>query len=549
MEYLTVKFLGEEFQVSETIKEYLNYEKIFTPLAENVIKSVMQVINHHSLFSPSEIIEKCLNNDMTKYNKIIDDFADVLIKRLINFEIYDITADDITNNGEHKQLILNLTAKTTLKCLQEGQTFLQMKQMGMATAYNYASTNIKGTGFGIITNSFSSLAIYSAIESYAILSQAKKADAEYNKAVEKITKRVSDNFERMCKDVLVNEHYPALFAIFSDFINHSISTFYAQLTLRNKFDFESISEYNMIKASDMLENIDSASDKKGFLKQVFLKCPFNPDVYEKCFDFGLMDVETFETAKLFDAADGFVDKIEWQCKNNSDNYKRFKPSLELYMSCNNLNQHEALAAIFGTMISDSQDKYSSISKAITDNGYLPLWVKINITTSAKKLCGYSKTDIQEIVKSKINNIVPNQKHDVISHYNLLPEFGLPNYKEGATIVELNEDLSNKLVESIMCYVDEVKKRRDELIAEYHILKDEYDSLKASIETKRSELLQELDALKSDRKALNIFAFSKKKELDLQIDTISQKISKLKDSNELSNLKEKCDSKMQEIDKL
>jgi len=542
MGYTTVQFLGENYEVSEAVKQYLIYEKTFSKLTTKLINDVTEIIDSHSLCSPSNVINICFESDINKFNKIMDDFTDEFVKKLVSYGIYDVNAADLTNNWEHKGMLQGLCNLTTLKGIQEGKRIIELKELGMAYAYNYAANTITGTGFGIITNSFSTLVIYSAIENYAVLSQAKKADAEYNRVVIALTEKASNTFEIMCKDILINEHYPTLYVVFSQFVSYVTSTFLAYMAADNKFDFESIKEYNMEKANEMLKNINSAPNKIDFLKHIFLKCPFNPDLYDKCLDLGLLDAETLKTAQYFDAIeDSLTDKIENQCRNVIDDKELFKRSLELYMAYFDLTQQDALKKLFSSIIDEIKSKYSYLYKAIAEEYYLIMWIKDNIATSCKKICEYSKSQIEDTIRKYIGGIISQKRQDVLNEYNLLSELELPS---GIVLSELNEDLSVKLIERVIEYIDKARTRREELLSEYSELKNEYDTLQSSINSQIYELQKKLDTLKINRNSLGIFAFSKKKELNFQISEISNKIALLKNSDELKELEKKCYQKLQ-----
>ena len=40
MGYITVKFLGEEYQVPESVNEFLNYDRLLNPMREKLLKAM-----------------------------------------------------------------------------------------------------------------------------------------------------------------------------------------------------------------------------------------------------------------------------------------------------------------------------------------------------------------------------------------------------------------------------------------------------------------------------------------------------------------------------
>lgn len=542
----TVRFLGENFEISDTIKEYLKYEKIFTPYVNELISDVVKIINNNSRYTPSAVIAEQIHKEFPKYYKIMDTFTDKILKKLINCGIYDVTAKDLNDNESHKNMIVNLYTKIATKATEEGQVFLQMKQMGIANAYDYASSQVTGTGFGIITNSFSSLMIYSAIEAQSILSQAKKADNEYSNAVKNITRKASDGFENMCKDLLINEFYPVIYAIYAEFANNVISSFYAYLTVNNKFDFESIKTYDMNKADEMLVNLKSAPDKKAFLKKAFLKCPFNPTLYKKCFELGYMDADTLRTAVYFDLGNEFETEIKNLCKQNLDDFTHFKKSLELYAICLNTNERTALSHLFSSKIDKIQIEYQHITSAISNYDWTKDWIKGHITKSVESLCSYDNNSLQEKISKILMDILPESIFNTFKAYDSIDVFKIPYYNKNMSLSEINQVLSSKLVNAISESIPKIKEKREVILSEYKELKQEYNCKLSEYNKIKEELIAQRNSISSEIEKLSIFSFKKKKELNCKKSEISEKISEvLKSISGLADMKNQCDKKFEQ----
>lgn len=204
-----------------------------------------------------------------------------------------------------------------------------MKRAGMDRAYRYAASRITGSGVQIFTSSFSMLMIHSVVEKGIILSQAKKADKIYEDAVREINRTSQHNIDSMCSEVIIKEFYPALINLMLEFDSKIMSVFLTELATHGKFDFESVEKYDMRKSEEMLKNINRVPDKVAFLKQTFSICPFGLEVYEECLKQGLLDKDTFETAKYFGMGEELAEKMDDYIKSNLKKSDKIKPIISM----------------------------------------------------------------------------------------------------------------------------------------------------------------------------------------------------------------------------
>ena len=200
---VTVKFLGGNYQVSEAVNEFLYYDGLLVPILGKIIEEVSSNLARDSRRKPSDAYDY-MDKDAEKYKKIITSGAELLVKKMLSLGIYDVTVNDLMNNVTTFSDIDALVLAIAKKLVAEGEQFVEMKNRGMERVYRYASSGITGSGISIFTNSFSSLMVYSLMERSILLSQAKKADKQYQEAVKAISARVDSGFERMCKDIILS---------------------------------------------------------------------------------------------------------------------------------------------------------------------------------------------------------------------------------------------------------------------------------------------------------------------------------------------------------
>lgn len=526
MGYKTVKFLGEDFQVSESINEYLYYDSLLVPIIGKIIEKISENLSRDSSYSPSDSFEH-ISDDLEEYKNIIIDAADLLVKTMLNLEIYDVTINDLINNMSTFSDLDQLEVEIKSKMLSEGQKYVDMKNQGIERAYRYSGSNITGSGISIFTNSFSSLIVYSLVERNIVLSQAKKADKEYREAVMKINAKVNSGFEQMCKDVIFGEYYPAIIDILKNFPSQMMGKFLEEIISHNKLDFKSIENYNMKKADDMLNNIFHVPDKIGFLKQTFLICPFSSDLYEKCLEYGLLDKETFDTANYFGMGDELAEKIYSRIKNNLDDMEMISPLIDILASYKNKDRVEIWKEIYSDTLKNIKNSYNMYNEAIFDKKVLDKFVRKIIAHKTLEIVNKSKDDIILSIDKNVNQTISEKQYNEFVKKGILsPEDIRMEGSNYVSLDEINREINIKLEESVVEYIEEARRRLDD----YKKAKELYDE-----EISKKE--KELNSLKSEKDKLGLFAFSKKKELNEKISSKTNEIAEYKNIYEPRELLE------------
>lgn len=121
MGYVTVKFLGEEYQVSETINEFLDYDKLLTPIRTKMLNTMTSSIKNSTRMTFGEHLTVYVRGKCDVCSELIDESAEVLVKKLLEVGIYDVTKNDLLNKIITKNEIENLGQATLRKILREGE--------------------------------------------------------------------------------------------------------------------------------------------------------------------------------------------------------------------------------------------------------------------------------------------------------------------------------------------------------------------------------------------------------------------------------------------
>ena len=526
MGYVTVTFLGEEYQVSETINEFLSYDTLLNPIRTKMLNTITTDIKQDTrLTFDGNTMVNHIHSASDKYRQMIKDASDLLVKKFIELGIYDITTDNLLSTVNSIGDINNLENLIFSTLLEEAHRYVDMKNVGIERAYNYAARNIIGSGTRVFTGSFSVLMINSAIEKSILLSQAKKADKEYEDAVRAITAQTVFALDKLYREVMIKEFYPNIAKIILEFDSKIMATFLMQLTTHNKFDFDSVKNYDMQKADRMLKNISQVPDKNEFLKQVFLTCPFSVELYKECLKQGLLDKETFETAKYFGIGEEIAGQMDNYIKNNLRDSKKIKPIISLLSSYKETDELSIWKRIYEDTLMNIEGTYKLFNYAISDKKVLDGFVKENIVKEMYEIVDKSIEDITTTIDRKIKSLISEKQYEEFVNIGiLLPETIRMSNSSSTTLNEINNEIVSALTECIMEYIEEAKKRLND-----------YNQAKALFDKEIKQKEQELNVLKIEKKRLGLFSFSKKKELGNLIVSKENEISVFKRMNEPKDL--------------
>ena len=526
MGFVTVKFLGEEYQVSETINEFLSYDTLLTPMRIKVLNTATEDIKRDARLSwNADTMINHIHYTVDEYRKMIEDSVELLVKKLLELGVYDVTSDELLKDVTTIADIDKIETDTFATLSEEGRKIDEMQTAGIERAYYSATSNITGSGMAFFTNSFSALTINSMVEKNIIISQAKKADKEYEEAVRNLSTSAKNALDTLYRQVMIQEFYPSIVQSVLKFCDKIMSIFLLELTARDKFDFDSVEKYDMQKADRMLKNIAQVPDKVVFLKQVFLICPFSLDVYESCLNYELLDWETFETAKYFGMGDALAEKIDLIIKNDFKNIEKIAPLISILALYRGIDEIMIRKKIYESLLENIEATYKEFNIALSDKRRLDEFIRDCIDSEVKEVIKKTREDIFKIIDKKMLSVVSEKQCSELVGIGILSleTIRMPG-SYSTTIKEVNSEIKNALGDSIMEYIEEAKRRLDA----YNRAKDIYEK-----EWKQKS--DEISDLRSKKSNLSFLAFNKKKKISAIIDTKANEILEFKKTNEPKDL--------------
>lgn len=522
MGYVTLKFLGKEYQVSETVNEFLHYDELLTPMRSKIIQTLSNDIKKDAIILTfGEHMPEYMMRNVGVYQKLMRDCADVLVNKLFALGIYDVTADNLLETTTSIADIEELGMDSLQNMLSEGRRFVEMKNAGMERAYRSAVSNITGSGSMVFTSSIATLMLHSVVERGILMSQAKQADREYEETVRAINTSTRCELDKMVGEVMVKQYYPAVMEILMQFNLKITSAFLVELAQHNKFDFASIEKYNMQKAEQMLTNISRVPNKVEFLQQIFDVCPFSLKLYEICLEQGLLDNETFKTAEYFGFADNLVEKMDGYIQKHLQHKKSIEPIIAILAKYNNADELAIWHSIYKDTIFYIENTYNNFNLALKKQSELDKFVRQFIDASIANVARKNKMDISKLVNKAVCSVVSQENYSEFVEMGILSPKNIRMTKSSSVeLSQINTELINELIVVTMAYVGEASRR----------LKLYEESKSALNETIRTMQCQ-VERLKAEKGQLGFFAFSKKKELSLQIEQKEKEMSDYENTHE------------------
>lgn len=415
-----------------------------------------------------------------------------------------------------KEIIYNITI--------EGQRIVDMGKVELEKAYQYAGRHIVGSGVQIFTNSSSILMASSMIEKNIILSQAKKADKEYEEAAKHIRKGAINNLDIMYREMMLKNLFPSISEIMMEFDNKIMIAFVSELMERGKFDFSSIKKYNLQKADGMLSNINQVPDKIGFLKQAFLICPFSSKLYEECLYYEVLDKDTFETAKYFGMGDELSEKMIEYIKENLGNIDKIKKVVSILAPYEEIEELTMWRIIYKDKIENIIDVYATLKGAIVNKKILDKLVKENVICRMIEIIDKTSGYVMECIGKQIEGIItPKQFDNFVDIGILLPDDLRIIGSSEMKLESINNEIMTALGKSVKEYIEEANRR-------LNIYKEKKSLFDKDVKEKE----EEINNLKLEKKKMGLFAFSGKKEISKIIQNKSTEIVEYKKAHNPQN---------------
>lgn len=503
---INVTFLGESYSFPGELAQYVTYCNEFEKISDRLMNKLLVTMKKkpmaegdNSYTDMHEKFEVDLQNEGKKF-----------ITTLSKIGVYDVTESDVIYENKGYKQYIQVRDK-----MQEGTRKIMLSSLNswmeqQDSIYSSAASNIRGSGYGLISNSFLAHATFSAMEYSTLKRQAKEADRQYQQAIGELNRSTLSREEQQYIQFYATEIYPEIAEAFNTFVTELMAIYLLKLQEKGMFNSDVLSDYSLNKSAEILKNIKLVDDKKAVLVEAYKMCPFNPDVYGAVMTYGYFDVDTMKGAKEFHQESVLTDVIEKQIKSNLNHIEKAKDYIEVLAYYKDKSQTDILKTFYESTISKIKNDYHEIFLVCIDSRRLSTWIRDNISIDLDVVASTSEDTIKDNVNRWIKNTVDDKQYEELSVMGLISIDDI-KYKDSVktTLADVQKEYADKMVDLILDYIKELGEKKVAYEEAYDKYNVEYQKYKDAIEQKNNEL-----------KAQGFFAFSKKRELKEELDKLT-----------------------------
>lgn len=524
MANIEISFLGEKYSVSEDllslVKATKKFETINDKLTDLLIKQIKK--NKHC----GQDFQQTDKGPKGKYYKTaMEDAAKEIIKDLSEQQIYNVTITELVDENDgyiEMEKVCQKTFETSWQILIKA---IQNFQAGYQGAYTQLSSQITGTGVSVYTSSPSSFLLYSALEASVVNKQFNRAKTDYQKALDNLIDSNQNEMERDKSNLLKNYYYPNISSSLSMFVSILMKKYLKILSENGKFDYSVTETYNLAKSCDILKNYDLVTDKTALLKQAFICCPYNPDVYQKVIELNNWDYPTFETLKYFEQSSLLVSDIRKELRLKINSPKEAADIVRVLSLLEDCAEKDIWNDLYCRKVSAILEGYSKLRGYLSNSQKLKSFILAGFPRNIETA---SKEEISDYVKEKVLAITNISVIELLKSLDLISIEKISlNANADITFEEMNEEYIESITLASVQFIEKALEEKKALLKSAGELKKQHEDYCSSSNDKLSEEKKMIEELQNQRNNLGFFAFSQKKSLDLEIQNAQAKYDKLK----------------------
>lgn len=443
------------------------------------------------------------------------DIVEVL-SNIIDMDAGDIApdyslADEFGKNTKAYKELVKLRRTLVREARDIEDSYENNYQKGQNAAFSRAASNIKGMGFGIITNSAVDLLAYNAISNATLRSQARRADKQYENDLKQLHKSTFGPYENQLLSLMFEQYIPAArrcIAMWANEVTEKLISY--EVRYNDNAVFSEISKFSPEQSQTIVDKIDLKSSDDNIRKELleaFKKCPYNESVYLKAAQAGLLDRDTFEYgAGNYRFEKTIKDATKKYCSENLDDLDLVKKQISFMVVKYVNTEEEILEEIYNPFVSSIIKKYN-VLKSWTDTGknIKPFIVNELRIQDIANFVEMGDASLRDLLESYISNLVSKKRWDILVTNNLI-DWKKISLNDTCEYVSMNAYYIDMLLAKIM---------------EYRAIMSETNMnfVKADNEykTKCSELQSSIEELEKEISQLGVFSFKKKKVLKEELE--------------------------------
>lgn len=521
--YYGVRFMGKTYKVPEDAVTFIKSREFVGKELIKLINEASDMIVRYSDTEAPKFFEN-FNSEINRYHTVMLGACQDIIDDFISRDIYDVSVTDFADRLSGFKDVQELGNRVVIKATNEIQKLVDTKKAGVDAAYRSAASTITGSGLHLFTSSFASLMVYSAVEKQIMLSQAKKADQRYEKAVKKIQEASKDALNQICTSILINDFGMGLVDIIEKFNNEVMQNYLLELTMHGQFDVDNIEGYSENRSNAILENLSKVSDKKKLLIQAYEASPFNIDVYEKMLEVGYFDVDTFKDAKQIFPVETLQEMVELYLNKTTVPIEKMDAYVAVLADYLNTDEGTIVKKYFSKCGKNLVIPFENIRKICGDIHKFDRWIRDNISSDMDQISELSVEGAHGIAEKWISHQVDDEKVQKLFIAGVNPFDTILQDDDGTSdYYNIKKKYVDLLAKSLGDYISEAKKRRKIYEEAYQKYNVEFDKQREKIEELQRYLAK-----------IGLFSFSKKREIKEKIAMEQAKLNGIAEPIEQKN---------------
>jgi len=288
MSNLSVKFFDKEYSIPSDVVTYVGLVDFTNGIRDNLVASFKkQIWPSIDAIESDNFMIAAINDQVTKF-----------VRKLLEHDIYDRTANDYLHGNKGYELFLDTKKKVLRQIISIRQEKLDTYRAGVEGAIYRKEASVTGLDFGIISSSFVNHMIYAYMDASKQTKQEQEALKTYNREIAELDKQAAE-YDRQESAYIADNVIPAMNTVFTFFAYELLDKYVSDLIKAGKFDKAALDFINLERSNDLLENINLAGNKRAVIESAFVACPFNMAVYMHAMKQEMLDEDSFETANVF----------------------------------------------------------------------------------------------------------------------------------------------------------------------------------------------------------------------------------------------------------
>ena len=540
MSSISGKFLGRPVSLPGSILSFLEYDRFSADVMSKALELVLDKMNQ----CKTKSAESCLiemEESRKPYQELLLKLSEQYVTKLISYGIYDVSADSMIAKTEIYDDLDALISEMMKHHVETAKKILSSSINALQSAYQQAGNSITGSGVSVYTSSAATLIASGIFESSVLKSQAKRADAQFREAAATIGDQNDDAMSREDARALYDDFFPKFSNLALDCCRRLYSQFLTVMTSHGKFDFESVEHYDLSMAREMLKNLDLVPDKTSLLLQCFDACPYCEELYERVFELGLLDIDTFRIAERMGLTGGFEGQLTQKCRELAGDSETFHRYLAIVARSHAVDTSTALREVFETDLAKAAESYSKMMAASNSDSSMSLWLKSSAELSdAYSLCSLDEQAVNDIIDKAMSEIRMIAKRCRFVEMNLAvhPDESCRALWKGI-LDDGNAQIKN-LAKQTLRYADRLKPHVQACAECADQLHSEIDVRRAKLQELHGKLLARLKEKKEDLKTSSLVNVSGRARISDEIDKLNWALNTIEQRFSLPQLRNALD---------